>query len=357
MNRSRTKFDFFFALAAFVCGALAGAQTFSIDAIKIKPIDAHNNQQWVCVPPSGESNTEQRFFKVKISRPGGAMSTNVSCCFISGKSGDEFSEIFSVAPGNAARENNDTKLRVRFTFGKHHPSNIVTTPPRCDTVIHEITVESELDSVALPPAVAMTRPLHALWRSASVFGLPRVATRDPGGDDWASRSTYVWLDEHRDLLTPINDISGEHGRNIGHDTHAKGADINMSHFTNLLPPFQPYSGSANYTKLQQRTLEALLGNPIFKLIVANWIVEAREDRCADSARLRRKDPLCVRLGLRTSAQRLGAVAHAEGKFRHAGWLHRPSRHPGMAGRQNAVRHDPQRSRHIDLDSVALHTGM
>lgn len=64
-------------------------------------------------------------------------------------------------------------------------------------------------------------------------GLPRfgptVGPRDPGGDDWCVPSTYAWLDAHRPLLTPINDIPGEHARDLEHLEHETGRDIDMFH--------------------------------------------------------------------------------------------------------------------------------
>jgi hypothetical protein len=85
---------------------------------------------------------------------------------------------------------------------------------------------------------------RGLWRMPD--GFARYSTRDAGGDDWASRGTYNWLSSNATLITKINDISGEHGRNIGHQTHKHGTDIDIYHFFTFPGAI---SGGDNYNKL------------------------------------------------------------------------------------------------------------
>jgi hypothetical protein len=75
-------------------------------------------------------------------------------------------------------------------------------------------------------------------------------------------------------VTRINDISGEHGRNIGHVTHRRGTDIDIFHFNTL----DATSGLANYLKLEDNaTLAAGTGQAAdqAKAVVAGWLTAQR----------------------------------------------------------------------------------
>jgi murein endopeptidase len=78
-------------------------------------------------------------------------------------------------------------------------------------------------------------------------------TIDIGGDDWASRGAYNWLAANKNLITRINDISGEHGRNIGHSSHKHGTDIDMFHFYTFQ---KGASGKVNYSQLIENVVSA-----------------------------------------------------------------------------------------------------
>jgi hypothetical protein len=93
---------------------------------------------------------------------------------------------------------------------------------------------------------------RALWRMPD--GFDRYSGRDTGGDDWASRGTYNWLAANRNSIMRINDISGEHGRNIGHSTHKHGSDIDMFHFYTF--PKGGASGTENYNQLIKNVLSS-----------------------------------------------------------------------------------------------------
>jgi hypothetical protein len=58
---------------------------------------------------------------------------------------------------------------------------------------------------------------------------------------WCARGTYKWIIENRAMVRAIDDISGEHGRNIGHTNHMHGTDIDMMRYITL-PDANPLSG-------------------------------------------------------------------------------------------------------------------
>jgi hypothetical protein len=111
-------------------------------------------------------------------------------------------------------------------------------------------------------------------------GLPRFGVRDAGGDDWASQFTYTWLSNpaNRALVTRINDISGEHGRNIGHTGHGQqGRDIDLYHVYAFpgVNPAAADAGVANYDALTRDTQRAMLGDASARQRVATWATQTR----------------------------------------------------------------------------------
>lgn len=113
-------------------------------------------------------------------------------------------------------------------------------------------------------------------------GLARYSTRDDGGDDWCTPGVYRFLNNpaHQSMIVAFNDISGEHGRNLGHRSHRLGTDID---FINPAPQEAggAASGSAQYVYLQQQiqtavwgTTEAIRQTAIQNL--QNWVLSARQ---------------------------------------------------------------------------------
>lgn len=81
----------------------------------------------------------------------------------------------------------------------------------------------------------------------------RYGSRDDGHDDWGARGTYNWLKQNAGLIREVDDISGEHGRNIGHTTHQFGTDIDTYHFYRFAGAT---SGTDNYNRLRNAVLTA-----------------------------------------------------------------------------------------------------
>jgi hypothetical protein len=76
------------------------------------------------------------------------------------------------------------------------------------------------------------------------------------------------------LLTRFDDISGEHGRNIGHAEHGKGSDIDLFQYLTL----NAMSGTANYAALVSAADKAVgtgTDAAAGKATVAQWIAAQR----------------------------------------------------------------------------------
>ncbi|MTW02694.1 hypothetical protein [Pseudoduganella ginsengisoli] len=56
------------------------------------------------------------------------------------------------------------------------------------------------------------------------------------------------------MLEPVNDVSDEHGKDLGNASHARGTDIDMYHFY-VFAGRQCDGSMSNYEKLAQRLLD------------------------------------------------------------------------------------------------------
>lgn len=129
----------------------------------------------------------------------------------------------------------------------HDRTRLVTDPPPAHETKYEFRVivsylsksveaTREIDTLTAgdpPTNTPLPRPIHALWRMPQSIPryAPQTGDREAGGDDWTSAATYRWIDEHRNLLTAIDDISFEHAINDGHPgSHQYGTDFLMFPF-------------------------------------------------------------------------------------------------------------------------------
>ncbi|MFZ1642603.1 MAG: hypothetical protein WAV07_14460 [Candidatus Contendobacter sp.] len=113
----------------------------------------------------------------------------------------------------------------------------ITDPPKSDSVIYRFRLVQEQggQEVELARTLQAIR-FNALWRAPPFMqeGSRRYGSRDTGGDDWASRPMYQWLNDnfgsgmYSGLV--MDDISGEHGKNIKHKEHQNGRDVDLCFF-------------------------------------------------------------------------------------------------------------------------------
>lgn len=143
-------------------------------------------------------------------------------------------EIFSdTAIGGSAFQRGDTAndFQAQVGFVAPNPASVVDVPdrPGDDRVAYRLGVEATVDGETAS-ASATTNRLVPFFAGV-LEGEARSGNPDLGGDDWATGTTFRWVLDNRALLGPaIGDISGEHGRNIGHTTHRRGNDIDFRQY-------------------------------------------------------------------------------------------------------------------------------
>ena len=215
------------------------------------------------------TNTRQRWFTLHMSRPENTTITKVRLRLLD-QAGAQLQELVNAAPGASVKLiNNGDRIEVRGTFDT--ASQIVSTPPSTHYLRYEFVVEGTVDGEQKESDPKSAPEMHALWRMPDGFG--RYSEQEPDGDDWATRGTYDWLERNRSLITRINDISGEHARNIGHSEHERGVDIDMFHFYTF--PNGAASGGTNYARLCENVVAALNGGATEKGRVTDWVSGTR----------------------------------------------------------------------------------
>ncbi len=247
-------------LATSVQATLEAGTPLSISKLTPDTIDTLNGGTYYSIPRSGSGNHLQRSFTVEISKPKDAALDSIRVEALDG-SGSALMEVLPPsAPGESGvtlLSQSDTKvvLKVRVTLGDGALSGVAGTPPPTTHLAYRFTVKATRDGVSLT-AEKEASGRRALWRMPD--GLPRFGTREAGGDNWSARGTYLWLEQHAGLLEPINDVSGEHGRDIDHPlSHARGTDIDTHHFYRFPGVDNGVgAGELNYTRLAENALLA-----------------------------------------------------------------------------------------------------
>jgi hypothetical protein len=192
------------------------------------------------IPRPGGTNTFDRHFTLNISKPDNSTVKKMTVKLLGP---GELMTVVDEAPGSGSVEVvNDTTVRVRVSI-KPVASTVASQPPPIHKLKFRFKLVVDVDGSEVSDEKD-SGERRGLWRMPD--GFARYSTRDAGGDDWCSRGTYNWLSTNSSLITRINDISGEHGRNIGHQTHLQGTDIDMFHLYTFPGAA---SGGDNYNKL------------------------------------------------------------------------------------------------------------
>jgi hypothetical protein len=223
------------------------------------------------IPRPGQTNTYRRKFDLTFTKPDDVTLSNVKAELLD-ESGGVLQTILDEAPGTPRLQVlSPTKVRVEVTFNSV-TSQVGSTPPPTNQIRYRFTIKgrksggSELTSEPKESAA-----FFGLWRMPD--GIARYGARDAGLDDWASQHAYDWLDANRALVTRVDDISGEHARNIGHQTHAEGRDIDMFHVYTF--PNGAASGTINYLRMTDNVRSALGGNAQARAHVSAWVTQTR----------------------------------------------------------------------------------
>ena len=206
------------------------------------------------IPFQGENNQISRWYSLKLDKPAGARVIRVRAELEHGSGSMRGGLVLDEGIGQNVRMVDDNTVRVRVTL--HSGSGVNTVPPPAHTIYHKFTVEAETPDGNQVSAEASSAPGRALWRMQEAWRVPerRYGMRDVGGDDWLSARTWEYIDRHGGLLTRIDDISGEHGRNIGHQTHDVGTDIDLYHVYRFPGAIR---GEDNYVALRRAVIRVL----------------------------------------------------------------------------------------------------
>jgi hypothetical protein len=223
------------------------------------------------IPRPQANNHFDRWFTLTVSKPKDATITRVRLTLLDG-AGVALQTLFEEAPGdNVKLINGGAQIKVRATM-KTVSSTVLSPPPPTHYVKYQFVVDGTLDGNPIQSDPKSSGDMNALWRMPDGFARYSQAIADLGGDDWTSKGAYKWLDAHRSLITSINDISGEHARNIGHTTHERGVDIDMFHFHSFTGST---SGTKEYEALRSKVIAALNGDATAKGQVTAWVTASR----------------------------------------------------------------------------------
>lgn len=227
------------------------------------------------IPRSAMLNTFQRAFQVAITKPDGATVKNVEVDLTTSAGSDLQTKLVNEGPSAAGPVQivDDNTLLVYVTM-RQTPSTVSSQPPPTDKISYrfKVTANSAGTDMTSPPK--LSSELRPLWRMPdgikrfSPSGIsPTDAGRDLGGDDWSLQQTYTWLIANSSKITSVNDISGEHGRYIGHKTHTRGSDVDIFQFYTFPGAV---SGDQNYSALRTAVITAFQGDTAAKARVAAW---------------------------------------------------------------------------------------
>lgn len=209
---------------------------------------AHNDNTYFSVPASGDLNQFHRSMKLDITKPDDATIANLKVEVVAGGA---TSVALDEAPGGNATTPNASTVPAVVTF-KTNASSINGVPPPSSLFQHKYTLKATAADGSELSAEKLDTSKRPLWRMPG--GFARYSTREPGHDDWASQRTYNWMVANAQRLNAINDVSGEHGKDLDHDTHGRGSDIDMYHFY-MFPGAAANSGTSNYNMLLARVLD------------------------------------------------------------------------------------------------------
>jgi hypothetical protein len=204
------------------------------------------------IPRPGGTNVYARFFTLRFTKPAGATIKRVTVRMGDLNNSQQMMVVLNEGLGANVTQNGNA-LRVRVTMHTN-ASAINSTPPPTWRYFYRFTLVVEEGGAEAQDEKDSGRR-NPLWRMPDNFA--RYSTRDRGGDDWCTHGTYLWMERHRNLLRAINDISGEHARDIGHSTHQFGRDIDMYHFYTFPGAT---SGGDNYSRLRSNVIAAAGGD-------------------------------------------------------------------------------------------------
>jgi hypothetical protein len=260
-----------------VTASLVDQEDLTINGIaKDQVVPTNGVSDHVSIPTSGDTNVRQRVFTVTFTMADDMDElTNVHVDLIDA-GGATLQTVVDEAPGTVrVQQPSRTTLEVQVTFSED-PCTIDSTPPPTDRIRYRFRLRGRReDGTEVQSRHKDSEPFFPLWRMPTAF-LPdarRYSERDAGFDDWCSRRTYTWMENHDALITRINDISLEHAHNTVHKSHALGTEIDLFHVFTF--PGGAASGEANYFRMKEDAQAALGGDQAALGRLNQWAVQTR----------------------------------------------------------------------------------
>lgn len=240
------------ALTTVVNAVLDAAEQLGIGDISPDTVAGNNDGRYYSVPRPGAANVLQRTFNVVVTKPSGSSLTGMTVDLLDSGGSTPMQVLPETAPGQDGvtvvdQADTSVTLKVRVTT-KTPKSSVAGTPPSTRDLGYRFTVKGIDTSSSQISDQKDVSGRRSLWKMPDAIA--RYGSRDAGGDEWSARGTYEWMVTNAALLREVNDVSGEHGRQIGHQTHAKGTDIDSYHFY-LFPGVTTGAGqgAVNHSKL------------------------------------------------------------------------------------------------------------
>ena len=220
------------------------------------------------LPYEGDFNSVQRKLTVDlIGRPEGVSINNVSVDVVEFGNGNIHARVVDEAPSAQGRvqhlvpEFGREQLVLTVTYDQTKPSMMPDKGvPPFDRFEYVVTITAD-EGIPLEGSQGSyqtefsTPAFQAFWK-ANLDA--RTGCRESGGDDWSVRSTILWLNANLDVVPAVDDINGEHNRNLGHAEHETGKAINIRQFPSSVIDLP--SGLKNYIALRDDVRQAFLGD-------------------------------------------------------------------------------------------------
>jgi hypothetical protein len=260
------------ALTTIVAAELTAEAELTINAVEPDTVNpTRGDSSYYSIPRAGDQNVFERWFTLRITKPDQATISQVRVIL---RGAGDLQEIYEEAPGPNVQIVDNERIRVRVSY-QTAASAVNSIPPPVHSITYRFRVQADFNGQTLEDE-RDSGIRRALWRMPD--GFARYGARDPGLDDWASRGAYLWMQTNAALLTRIDDISGEHARDIQHQTHERGVDIDEFHYYTF--PNGAGSGGANYTQLTNNVFAALNGDAAAAGRVGAWVTATRNGLAA-----------------------------------------------------------------------------
>ena len=254
-------------LTTIVSAELTAEAELTINAVEPDTVNpTTGDSSYYSIPRSGDQNVFERWFTLRITKPDQAAVTRVRVIL---RGAGDLQQIYEEAPGPNVQVVDNERIRVRVSY-QTVASTVNSIPPPVRQITYRFRVQADFNGQTLEDE-RDSGIRNSLWRMPN--GFARYGARDAGLDDWAARGAYLWMDTNRALLTRIDDISGEHARDIGHQTHERGVDIDQFHYYTF--PGGGASGGGNYTALNTNVFNAMNGDAAAAGRVAAWVTATR----------------------------------------------------------------------------------